>query len=105
MNYKNFENAGQKKTDEKQEQFINSAPGSGKSFYANPSDILSLFENEYEMFKEISEILAGQERRKNRFYRNLKKAIFAFSSVLIFSGICFFAKRGKAGKSEKTKNQ
>lgn len=99
MNYKNFENAGQKKNDDKQEQFTTSVPGSGKSFFANPSDILSLFENEYEMFKEISEILARQERRKKRFYRNLKKAIFAISSVLVFF---IFAKKHKAGKSEKT---
>lgn len=105
MNYKNFENAGQKKNDDKQDQFIKSVPGSGKSFSAKPSDILSAFEGEYEMFLKISEILEMRENRKKRFYRNLKKAIFAIFSIFVFSSIIIFTKRGKAEKSEKPQNQ
>ncbi len=105
MNYKNFENVGQNKNDDKQDQFIKSTPGSGKSFGAKPSDILSAFEGEYEMFLKISEILEMREKRKKRFYRNLKKAIFAIFSIFVFSGIFIYAKKCKAGKNEKTKNQ
>lgn len=101
MNYKNFENAGQKETANKQEQFINSVPGSGKSFGANASDILSALENEYRMFVKINAILARQEYRKKRFYRNLKKALFAISAVFTFSFFFIFSKKRKVSKGEK----
>lgn len=103
MNYKNFENASQKKTDSKQDCFIKSVPGSGKSFYAKPSDIPCDFEDRYEMFIEISKILERQENRKRRFYKKIKNALFIFFSIFVFSGIIIFAKKHKASKDVKTK--
>lgn len=112
MNYKNFENSApresEKEAEKKQEAFTNAEPESGKCFGANHDDVLSVLDDEFEMFTEIAEILARQEYKKRRFYSFLKKAIYAFSSVLIFSGIIVFAKirkSGKGGKSKKTKNQ
>lgn len=105
MNYKNFENASHNENDNRQEKFLDGVPGSGKSFRAKPADISSELEDEIEAFYEISEILARQEYRKRRFYRNLKKAIIAIFSIFVFSGIFIFAKRSKTGKSEKSKKQ
>lgn len=108
MNYKNFDNSAsrksEKETEKKQEAFIHETPESGKCFCASHEDVCAALENEFEMFTEIAEILARQEYKKRRFYSFLKKAVFAFSSVLIFSGIIVFAKKRKSGKNEKTKN-
>lgn len=108
MNYKNFDNSASresgKETEKKQEAFIHGTPESGKCFCASHEDVCAALENEFEMFTEIAEILARQEYKKRRFYSFLKKAFFAFSSVLFFSGIIVFAKKRKSGKNEKTKN-
>lgn len=110
MNYKNFENSAprenEKKTEKRQEAFIHGTPGSGKSFGANYDDVYAALDNEFDMFTKVAEILARQEYKKRRFYSFLKKAVFAFSFVLIFSGIIFFAKirkSDKGGKSKKNK--
>lgn len=103
MNYKDFEKADPKEKVGSQKNLIGGVPGSGKVFSAKPADIHSAFDNGYKMVINISEILAGQENRKRRFYRNLKKAIFAFSSVFIFSVFFIFAKKRKGNKCEKTK--
>lgn len=112
MNYKNFENSApmenEKETEMKREAFIHGTPGSGKCFCSSHEDVCAALENEFEMFTEIAEILARQEYKKRRFYSFLKKAVFAFSSVLFFSGIIVFAKKRKSdkcGKSKKTKNR
>lgn len=108
MNYRNFDNSASresgKETEKKQEGFTNAEPESGKCFCASHEDVCAALENEFEMFTEIAEILARQEYKKRRFYSFLKKAVFAFSSVLFFSGIIVFAKKRKSGKNEKTKN-
>ncbi len=96
MNYKNFDNSASRKSEKETE--------SGKCFCASHEDVCAALENEFEMFTEIAEILARQEYKKRRFCSFLKKAVFAFSSVLFFSGIIVFAKKRKSGKNEKTKN-
>lgn len=99
MNYKYFEKPKNDGTETKEEKFIKAVPGSGKSFSAKSSDIHSGLVDEYESFIEISKILARQEYKKRRFYRNLKKAVFAISSIFVFF---IFAKKRKSGKCEKT---
>ncbi len=112
MNYRNFNNPASREsgeeTEKKQEAFTYGTPESGKSFGANYEDVCAALDNEFDMFTKVAEILARQEYKKRRFYSFLKKAIYAFSAVLFFSGIIVFAKirkSDKGGKSKKTKNQ
>lgn len=108
MNYMNFKNSVPrergKETENKQEAFTDEMPEIGKCFCSDHDDVLTALDNEFEVFTEIAEILARQEYKKSRFYGFLQKAVLAFSSVLIFSGIIVFVKIRKLSKDEKSKN-
>lgn len=112
MNYRNFAYSASKENCRNAESGQDEIEGitleSEKSFGAEPAGFCRSPEDEFEIFLEISKIFAEQEYRKRRFCCFLKKAICAFFSLLIFSGIFIFSKNHKAdrsGKTKKNKNQ
>lgn len=81
-------------------------PNKGKKYASqknekNPAESFSEDENvrsiaeDFEIFLEISKILAEQEYRKRRFLKIIKLAFFAVFGSLLSAGIIIFAKRAR----------